>query len=265
MTLRPDAWSPRQAARIAGAAYLITDATAIFSEFSRATLIVSGDAARTAGNIVAHAQLFRVGIVVDLLTCVAVVILNLALYELLSPVHRSLALLAAFWRTAEVSVGGAITVSSLVALSLLTGGDYLQAFQPHQLQALARLFLGAQTSGYMIALLFFGFGSTTYMYLLVRARYVPRALALLGFGGSVLVVLFALTRMLFPASVAASVAAVRALPAVALGSLAVITAPIIGFEIILGLWLLLKGVRIPEPSGASGSRSTPSSTFGGDS
>jgi succinate dehydrogenase/fumarate reductase cytochrome b subunit len=65
----------------------------------------------------------------------------------------------------------------------------------------------------------------------------------------VLVVLFALTRMLFPASVAAAVAAVRALPAVALGSLAVIFALIIGFEIILGLWLLVKGVRIPDELG----------------
>jgi hypothetical protein len=170
------------------------------------------------------------------------VILNLALYELLAPVHRSLARLAALWRLAEVSVGGAIAVSSFMVLSLLSGADYLQAFQPRELQALARLFVGAQPYGYMIVLLFFGFGSTTYMVLLVKSRYVPKALALLGLGGSVLVVLFALTRMLFPASVAA----VRALPAVALGSLAVIFAPIIGFEIILGLWLLVKGVRIPE-------------------
>jgi Domain of unknown function (DUF4386) len=227
--------------------YLITDATAIFSEFFvRSTLIAGSDAARTASNIVAHAQLFRVGVVFDLLTGAGCVILNLALYELLAPVHRSLARLAALWRLAEVSVGGAIAVSSFMVLSLLSGADYLQAFQPRELQALARLFVGAQPYGYMIVLLFFGFGSTTYMVLLVKSRYVPKALALLGLGGSVLVVLFALTRMLFPASVAAAAAAVRALPAVALGSLAVIFAPIIGFEIILGLWLLVKGVRIPE-------------------
>ena len=248
MPPRPGVLPARQAAAIAGAAYLITDATSIFSEFFvRATLIVSGDAARTASNIVAHAQLFRLSIVCDLLGCAGVVILNLALYELLAPVHRSLARLAALWRLMEIAMIGAMTVSSLVALSLLTGGAaYLQAFRPRELQALARLFLGAQTSGFMIALLFFGLGSTTYMVLLVRSRYVPKALALLGLAGSALTVLFVLTRMLFPALVVAAFAAVRALPTVALASLAVLVVPILSFEITLGLWLLVKGVRIPE-------------------
>jgi hypothetical protein len=250
MALRPDAFSPRQVAAIAGAAYLITDAGAIFSEFFvRPTLVVSGDAARTASNIVAHAQLFRAGIASDLLTAAGVVILNLALYELLAPVHRSLARLAAFWRLVEVAVFSAITVSSFIVLSLLTGADYAQAFQPRELQALARLFVGAQASGYLIVLLFFGLGSTTYMVLLVRSRYIPKALALLALGGSALVALFALTRMLFPPFVAATVAAVRALPPVALVSLAVIFMPILLFEIILGFWLLVKGVRIPEQMG----------------
>lgn len=247
ITLGRDTLRLRRAAMIAGAAYLITDATSIFAEFFvRLTLIVSGDAARTASNIVAHAQLFRVGIVCDLLAGAGVVILNLALYQLLAPVHRSLARLAALWRIVEVAVGSAITVSSFIVLSILNGADYLQAFQPRELQALAQVFVGAQTSGYMIVLLFFALGSTTYMYLLIRSRYVPKPIALLGLGGSALVALFALARMLFPASVAAAMAAVRALPAVALALLATILMPIFAFEIILGLWLLVKGVRVPE-------------------
>jgi hypothetical protein len=231
---------------VAGAAYLITDATSIYGIFVRSSLIVSTDAARTASNIAAHAQQFRVSIVFDVLTGVGVVILNLAFYELLAPIHRSLARLAAFWRLAEVSVGGAIAVSSFMVLSLLTGAEYVQAFQPRELQALVRLFVGAQESGYLITLLFAGLGSTTYMYLLVRSRYIPKALALLGLAGSVLIALFALTRMLFPAFAASAFAAVRSLPVGALAVLAVIVVPILGFEIILGLWLLVKGVRIPE-------------------
>ncbi|MGH7340794.1 MAG: DUF4386 family protein, partial [Candidatus Rokuibacteriota bacterium] len=95
----------------------------------------------------------------------------------------------------------------------------------------------------MILLLFFGLGSTTYMYLLVRSRYVPRALALLGLVGSALAALFALTHMLFPAFVAAAFTAVRALPPVALALLALVLAPILLVEFALGLWLLVKGVR----------------------
>ena len=247
MTPRPSSWSPQRAARIAGAAYLITDATSIFSQFFvRPTLVAGGDAARTAGNIAAHAQLFRVGIVSDLLTAAGVVILNLALYELLAPVHRSLARLAAFWRFVEVSVGAAMAVNGFIVLSLLSGADYRQAFPQSELQALAHVFVGAQASGFVIVLLFFGLGSTTYMYLLVRSRYVPRPLALLGLGGSALVVLFALARLLIPALVAVAFAAVRGLPTAALVPLAMIFVPILLFEVVLGLWLLVKDLRIEE-------------------
>jgi hypothetical protein len=238
---------PRHLAAIAGAAYLVTDAMAIFSEFFvRPMLIVGDDAARTASNIVAHAQLFRAGIVSDLLTGAGVVILNLALYELLEPVHPIFARLALFWRLVEVSVLSTITLSGLGILALLSGADYLQAFSPGELHGLARLLVAAQASGYMIVLLFFGLGSTTYMVLLVRSHYVPKPLALLALGGSAMVMLFALARILFPTVVLAPAAAVRELPPLALAALAVIFLPVLSFEIILGFWLLVKGVRIPE-------------------
>jgi hypothetical protein len=51
---------------------------------------------------------------------------------------------------------------------------------------------------------------------------------------------------LFPASVAATVAAVRALPTAAQGLLAIVFAPLLAFELTIGAWLLVKGVRIPE-------------------
>src|SRR5262245_19784997 len=58
--------SSEQAARIAGAAYLIQYVTSVFPEFYvRPALIVQADAATTASNIVSHAQLFRIAIVCD--------------------------------------------------------------------------------------------------------------------------------------------------------------------------------------------------------
>jgi len=233
-------------ARIIGATYLITDATSIYAIFVRSTLVVSGDIARTATNIAAHAQLYRTGIVADVLTGAGVVILNLALYTLLSPVNRNLARLAAMWRLIEVAVGSAIAVCSFIALSLLTDANYLHSFPPSELNALVSLFVGAQVSGYLIVLLFVGLGSTTYMYLLLKSRYIPKALALLGLVGSALVGLVALIRMWFPALVTAAVPIARSLPLAARAFLAVIIVPILAFEIIIGLWLLIKGVRMPE-------------------
>ncbi len=240
------AWTTQQAARIAGAAYLITYAPMYSLFFVYPKLIVAGDVARTASNIMAHAQLFRVTIILDLLTVAGCVVLNVALYELLAPVHRSLARLAAFWRLTEQAVYGAITVCKFVVLAVLSGAGYLQVFEPGQVQALARLFMGVNSYGFWIAMWFLALGSTINFYLLVRSRYIPKVLALSGVAASAVAVLGILAWFLFPASVAAAFAAVRALPAAALVLLALIFAPIYGFEIIAGLWLLVKGIRIPE-------------------
>jgi hypothetical protein len=50
------------AAKLAGAMYLVSMATGIFGEsFVRGSLIVRGDAAQTAQNIMSSERLFRVG------------------------------------------------------------------------------------------------------------------------------------------------------------------------------------------------------------
>jgi hypothetical protein len=93
-------------------------------------------------------------------------------------------------------------------------------------------------------MLFLCVGSTLYMVLLFRSRYVPRALAVLGLVMGPLGALFFLGRILFPAWLAAVTAAVRALPPVVLAALAVLVLPALAFEVLLGLWLLVKGVRV---------------------
>ncbi len=247
MTGGRDILPPQRAARIAGAVYLIVNATAIFSDFFlRSRLIVSGDGAHTASNITAHAQLFRLSIVSDLLTIGGDVILAWALYELLAPVHRSLARLAAMFRIAEVSVYGAITVCYFVVLWVLSGAASLQGFEPRQVQALTRILLNARTSGFWIAILFLSLGSTISFYLLLSSRYVPKVIAVQGIMASALAVLSILANFLVPAWGAAMVAAVQALPMVAKVLLALIFVPIFSFEFTLGLWLLVKGVRVPE-------------------
>jgi hypothetical protein len=245
MSKTAPAFSPRQSAAIAGAAYLITSATAFWNLYVATTLTVRGDFARTAANIAANAQQFRVVILFELVSVFGCVVLNVALYELLAPVHRSLARLAAFWRLAESGVYGAITVHAVVVLSLLTA-DYATAFPPSQLHALVRAFRTAQSSGFSIAMIFLSLGSTVYVYLLFKSRYVPRAVSLLGLVMGPLGAAFFLCRIVQPVWVEAVAGVFRALPAAALAVVAMIMSPFVLFEVILGSWLLVKGVRTPQ-------------------
>src|SRR2546430_2322106 len=101
----------RSAARLAGFLYLFTNATAIFAFTVRNRIIVFGDAVQTATNIAASEHLFRFAIVMELITIACVIMLVAALYVVLEPINRNVALLAAFWRLAENFVLGIVVLS----------------------------------------------------------------------------------------------------------------------------------------------------------
>jgi hypothetical protein len=226
-----------RAARIAGAMYLITMATAIFGEsFVRGSLIVRGDATQTAQNIIGAEQLFRISIATDLVTFTGVLVLVWALYVLLRPVDRSLAILAAFFRLVEVAIHYVATLFSLVALMLLGGADHLKAFDSGQLYSLARVAISAQGAGLNLGFVLLGLGSTFFAYLLLKSRYVPKALAALGVFASLLLVVSSLAVIVLPKIVAPYQLAV--------------TAPMGLFEITLGFWLLLRGANVKSRSAA---------------
>src|SRR6516164_727417 len=90
--------SQRKAAKAAGLAYLITTVIVVYVNFGIHDRLITGNAAETARNILAHERLFRIGIAGDLTYCAGIVVLLTALYVLLKPVSRGLALLATFWR-----------------------------------------------------------------------------------------------------------------------------------------------------------------------
>src|SRR5713226_4636874 len=222
MTLRTIEPEQHTAAKVAGFLYLFLMVTAMFAGFyARGPLIVPGDVVQTAKNIATSQQLFRIGTVSDLITFAGDVILVLALYVVLKPVNRNVALLAAFWRLAECAILAVITLNDFVALRLLSGADYLRAFDTQQLQALARLFVGVQADGYLIGLVLFGLGSTVFSYLWFKSRYIPRGLAAWGIFSSLVVAIVTLAIMVFP-----SLAAVV---------IPVYFVPIFIFEVTLGL------------------------------
>lgn len=220
------------AAKVIGFLYLFQMATAIFGEsYVRAHLIV-GDAAETARNIIGSERLFRLSIAGDLVTYTGVIVLTWALYVLLRPVNRNLALLAAFFRLAETAVLCVATVNSLIALRLLSGADDLKAFEARQLHSLVKLAISAQGLGMMVAFILLGLGSTVFAYLLLKSRYVPRALAAWGIFSSLVLAIVTWAIMIFPG----------------LGRVLGLTymGPMGLYEVGLGLWLLVKGIKAPS-------------------
>lgn len=231
--------SPRVYARVAGLGYLIIIASGIFAEFFvRSGLIVPGDAAATAANILASEPLFRASLASEFVMLTADVLLALALYVIFREVNRGLALLAAFFRLVHAAIVGVNLLNTYVPLLLLGGADYLGVFGPEQLQALALLFLDAHSYGYVIGLVFFAFHCLVLGYLVLRSHYVPRVLGVLLLAASAGYLIDSFGRTLL-----SNYAQYEAIFAVA------VFAPAFIGELSFALWLLVKGVDVGGPSG----------------
>src|SRR5258708_15691593 len=130
--------SPRFKARIAGGFYLLIFVAAPFAEFFvRGRLVVYGDAAATATNILAHQSLFQLGFVAELVTIVCDTIVALIFYDLFKPVGRSLSLLAAVFRRMPVALMGGNPLNYFAPAVLFGGAPFLTACTAGQFRTLA--------------------------------------------------------------------------------------------------------------------------------
>ena len=232
----------RQAARIAGFMLLFGMAIVMFGYFYiSSNLIVPGNAVDTARNIMAHETLFRINIACDLLYIANAVVLLAALYVILKPVNRGLALAAAFCRLVFALAWVVVAHNMLGALTLLSDAPYLQVFGADQLQALARVHLRGSFDAYYVGLPFWALASMICGYLWFKSRYIPRALAGLGVIASAWCVLCAFAFIVFPSFDK-------------IVDLSLFDFPMAIFEMATGFWLLFKGLRpsgIAEPAKAS--------------
>jgi hypothetical protein len=222
-------------ARIAGAMYLLTVASALFGEaFVRSSLLDGESAARTASNLIASNLLYRIGLVTDLLTFTGVVFLVWALYQLLREVDPRLAALALMFRLVELGVHFSAIGLGLVSLSLLAGGEYTKGFAAQELHGLVGMALRAQLASLGIGFIPLGMGSAVFALLLLRSGFVPRILAGWGVLASLLLATYSFGVVLSPATS---------------DYFYVGMVPMFIYEVSLGAWLLFKGV--PERTWAT--------------
>lgn len=211
-------------ARIAGFTFLVYIAATLASVavYNRAT--GAGSTAARLAAISAHIADMRVVVVLALVGAFAALVLAVTLYAVTRDHDRDLAMLAMVCRVAEGVIGALSASTSLALLWVATasGPDAPDAGAAHALGGYLLRDDGA------VGALFFAVGSALFAYLLLRGRLIPGALAWLGVGASILLVV-GLPALLLNL-ISPKVALLMWLPALA-------------YEIPLGLWLLIKGVR----------------------
>lgn len=228
----PSKISPLIKARAAGAFWLMTILAGMFAFLAGGKFVVSGAAAATAANILAHEQLYRWGFVANLIATVCYLAVTLLMYALLRPVNRNLSLLAAFFSLVGCGIGAVSCLFYLAPVVVLGGAQYLTVFTVEQLQAQALTFLTLSALANDMGLVFFGLHVLTVGYLIRRSTFLPRILGALLIVTAVCYVTNSFANFLslpFKAYL---------LPFVAAGGL-------LG-EGSLSVWLIVKGVNLPR-------------------
>jgi hypothetical protein len=228
--------SQRKAALVAGIGSLIMFFAAIVAEFlARQGLVVPGNAAETAQNIMTHETLFRAGIFSYLIILILDVVLAWAFYVFLKQVNKSLSLLTAWFRLVYTAVFGAALLNLVSVLRLISGADFLTVSGTDQLHDQMMLSLTAFGDGWAIGYMFFSLHVFFLGYLIIRSGYVPRILGILLIIASVGYLTDNLANLLLPDYLNYKTI-----------FMVIVMVPAIAGELGLAVWLLFKGGKVPS-------------------
>ena len=171
--------SLNRTARIAGFLYLIYIVFHVLADvIGRSRLLVYGDAATTARNIMAPASQFRIGFMIDLFAAVLFLLTAWALYTILRPVSKELALLFLLLNLSGVAIQCLSDLFLPASQHLLSGADYLKVLSADQLQALAMFSLYLYKNGFMIAQIFYAAWLFPLGYAVFKSGFLPKALGI---------------------------------------------------------------------------------------
>jgi hypothetical protein len=223
--------SPRSLARIAGVLYLINIVAGAFAiGYLPSAIVVPGDAAATAHNILAHELLYRLGLAVHILILPLNIPLAVIFFDLFKVVNRRLALLVLFFSLVGTAVEAAYVLNGFTPLILLEGGGSVSALTAEQLQAQVSTPLALQVIGYSLGQVFFTGYLLAAGYLIVRSTFLPRIVGVLLAIGGICYLVYSFADFLSPGFAAHLVPYIQVPSGIG--------------ELSLCLWLLVVGVNV---------------------
>ena len=235
MTNHIDETSQHKAAKVAGFMFLFSLIVPSLNwAFVLSKLVVTENVLATANKIMANEFQFRIGITIELIMSIGLIVLGMALYIVLKPVNKNLALFALLLKLVEATIAAAVVLVSFIALLVLNQKAYVTIFTPEQLQVPVGLILNVHTAIFSIPMAFLGLDMMVFSYLFFKSKYIPRVLAGFGVLSFALIFVHALMFILAPKYATMPINQV------------IFWAPSGLFEIIIGIWLLSKGLKIQQ-------------------
>lgn len=218
-------------AKRAGLLYLAFIITCMFSGIVRMRLTALEDAAKTAGLLENAWGLLNICVIVDLVSAVLFLLAAWALYVLLKPVNKNLALLFFLLNAAGVALQCSSLLNLYAPVLIQRSADIQRAFLPEQLDALKLLFFNLHKSGFTMAQIFYGIWLFPLGLLVYKSGFLPKWLGVLLIADCFGVMITFFQFFLLPDL------SMISYPGYAIGLIA---------EFSLSLWLIIKGVKAQD-------------------
>ena len=217
-------YSINKTSRVLGAAFLLQAITSLTSGLIlKQALIVPGNISESMIKIANNAWLMRANIFGEMITALGIIFLGAILFLTLKKQNENMALVALGFYILEAAL---LAVSRIPAISLLRiSQEYVTAGHSAILQTIGDLAFESMDFGYTLLMLPFCLGAILFYYLLYKSGIVPRVLSLWG-----LITVFPLLIGTLSAIFGYKLPFAVYLP----------YAP---FEFVIGVWILVKGIK----------------------
>lgn len=227
--------SQMQWARLAGFLYLFTYVVPITGWAITGRYEVAGDFAETAHRVMTAELFYRFGLSCLILNWFLCIFLAMALYATLKPVDSTLALFGLLLRLAENILAISFSLLDFVAVKAYTSGSMSAAFSPKQLSAFLSLLATADGIQFNVSMVLLGLGSAFFFYLFLKSGYIPKVLSVYSLCTTPIFIGASFAFLFWPQDS---------------GKLQLGWYPLALAEISIGLWLLIKGIRLRPPMSA---------------
>jgi cbb3-type cytochrome oxidase subunit 3 len=240
----PDYGTLRKTARLAGLLYFFLALMGAYAiMYVPSKIIVEGNAAATANNLLTYEFLFRTGIVSALGSSILFLFLVAVLYRLFKQVNERQAKLMVALVALQIPIGFVLEAFEVTTLMILKD-EALQGLAPAQRQDMGMLFFEIARSGSMILEIFWGLWLLPFGRLVYQSGFIPRILGVFLMLTGTAYLIDSLTFLLFPGYKDMVQSYVF---------------PLFFGEVAIMLWLLIKGVRTPVGQATTAPPAVPAS------
>jgi hypothetical protein len=231
-----DLSNQRKSALTAGISLIIMTLASFFSYgFVHGNLVVQGDASVTFNNIVSSNNLFKGEILGWIIIMITDILVAWAFYVYLEPINQKLSLFGAWLRLTYSATLG-ISILNLIFVLLLTGNTSdFSSLKIEQTQAFMILFLDAFQLIWSMGLVIFGGHLLIVGCVALKSDVIPKVIGILLLLASIGYMVIHLCKIFLP-QYEAIITILNY----------VFTIPMIVGELGFGIWLLLRGGKLPK-------------------